>query len=133
MISRGIRGATTVTQNDEKEILAVTRELVDEVCRANAVHPEQVTCMWITVTHDINATFPASAVRANDGWNNVAILCAQEIPVPGALPLCIRLMVLVNTQRTQAEMVHVYLRGAVVLRPDWSHRGSLLAERDTIV
>ncbi|MBU6145957.1 MAG: chorismate mutase [Paenibacillaceae bacterium] len=118
MTTRGIRGATTVTHNNTEEILEATLDLLLEIVRANELTPEHVTCLWITVTDDINATFPARAVRDIPGWEHVAVLCAQEIPVPGALPMCVRLMLLVNTDRSLQQIVHVYARGATVLRPE---------------
>jgi chorismate mutase len=118
MTTRGIRGATTVTENDATEILEATLDLLLEIVSANELIPEHVTCLWITVTDDINATFPARAVRDIPGWEHVAVLCAQEIPVPDALPMCIRLMLLVNTDRSLQQIVHVYARGATVLRPE---------------
>ena len=118
MTTRGIRGATTVNENDAESILEATLHLLRDIVDANELTPEHVTCLWITVTDDLNATFPARAVRDIPGWEHVAVLCAQEIPVPGALPMCIRLMLLVNTERSLQQIVHVYARGAVVLRPE---------------
>lgn len=118
MTTRGIRGATTVPVNEEGEILDATLQLLRDIVDANHLMPEHIACLWITVTDDLNATFPARAVRFLEGWDHVAILCAQEIPVPDALPLCIRVLVLVNTDRSQQEIIHVYARGAVVLRPE---------------
>ncbi|WP_422660805.1 chorismate mutase [Paenibacillus sp. EC2-1] len=120
MMNRGIRGATTVTQNDEQEILRETVLLLDEIVKRNDVQPEDICSVWITMTHDLDATFPARAIRALEGWDLVPLMCSVEIPVQGSLPLCIRLMVQVNTEKSQKEIKHVYLNEAQRLRPDLS-------------
>ncbi|MFC7682025.1 chorismate mutase [Paenibacillus sp. GCM10028914] len=120
MMNRGIRGATTVTQNDEQEILKETVLLLDEIVKRNDVQPEDICSVWITMTHDLDATFPARAIRALDGWDLVPLMCSVEIPVQGSLPRCIRLMVQVNTEKSQREIKHVYLNEAQRLRPDLS-------------
>ncbi len=116
--NRGIRGATTVERNDQEEIYAATEELVAEMIRCNGIDPEMVSNIWITVTGDLNAAFPAVAVRRQPGWDFVPLMCALEIPVEGSLPRCIRLMIQINTEKSQREIGHVYQRGATVLRPD---------------
>lgn len=118
MYVRGIRGATTVEQNEETEILEATRELLEQIIAANEFTPEDIGSVIVTVTSDVTATFPARAIRQMPGWDLVPLMCALEIPVDNSLPLCIRLMVHVNTTRKQNEMCHVYLRKARVLRPD---------------
>ncbi|OWR29233.1 chorismate mutase [Saccharibacillus sp. O23] len=124
MYNRGIRGATTVEQNDREEIYAATEELVAEMIERNGIDPETVSNVWITVTHDLNAAFPAVAVRKRQGWDFVPLMCALEVPVEGSLPRCIRLMIQVNTEKSQREIEHVYQRGATVLRPDLARRPS---------
>lgn len=118
MVNRGIRGATTVQHNDEQEILAATAELLGEVIKRNDLDPEQIGSVWITVTADLDAAFPARAVRQLSGWDYVPIMCAMEIPVVGSLPRCIRLLIQVNTEKGQRDMKHVYLNDATALRPD---------------
>lgn len=118
MYARGIRGATTVTRNDAEEILHATTKLLQEIVAQNTVQPEQIANIWITMTEDLNATFPARAIRAMEGWDLVPLMCAIEIPVKGSLPLCIRLMVTINTDKEQHEIRHVYLNEAIALRPD---------------
>lgn len=120
MAVRGIRGATTVARNGETEILTATRELLDEMIAANDLQPEDVCSLIITVTHDLDAAFPARAVRVVEGWELVPLMCSLEIPVPGSLPLCIRFMMQVNTEKLQKDMVHIYLHEAKKLRPDLS-------------
>ena len=122
MYARGIRGATTVTCNDAEEILHATTKLLQEIVAQNTVQPEQIANIWITMTEDLNATFPARAIRAMEGWDLVPLMCAIEIPVKGSLPLCIRLMVTINTDKEQHEIRHVYLNEAIALRPDLSSK-----------
>ena len=116
-VLRGIRGATTVTEDTAEAILAATEELVREIVAANALQPEDIGSALFTVTPDLRAEFPAAAARRM-GWTMVPLLNFTEIGVPGRLERCIRVLVHVNTVRTQNEMVHVYLREAVALRPD---------------
>jgi chorismate mutase len=118
MPCRGIRGATTVESNAREAILEATRELLDELIRQNDIRKEDVASAYFTTTPDLNAEFPAVAARNGFGWSNVALMCGHEMDVPGSLRMCLRIMLHVNTERTQDEICHVYLRGAAVLRPD---------------
>lgn len=118
MVNRGIRGATTVTNNEEGEILRETVTLLREIVEKNDVIAEDICSVWITMTADLDATFPARAIREIEGWELVPLMCSVEIPVKGSLPRCIRLMVQVNTDKTQREIRHVYLNEAKRLRPD---------------
>jgi chorismate mutase len=117
MPCRGIRGATTVESNSASEILAATRELLDSILQANDVAPEDIASVVFTATRDLTAAFPAQAAR-DLGWQQVPLLDAQEIPVPGSLARCVRVLVHWNTDRSQEQIRHVYLRGATLLRPD---------------
>lgn len=118
MFVRGIRGATTVVHNEEKEILDATSELLQHIIRENEIDPEQICSVFITTTHDLTATFPARAIRQLPGWELVPLMCSLEIPVQPSLPRCIRLMVHVNTTKSQKQINHVYLNEAKILRPD---------------
>ncbi len=122
MPCRGIRGATTVESDTAAAILAATRELLDCVVEANGVQVEDVASALFTVTKDLTAAFPAQAAREL-GWGHVALLDGREIPVPGGLPRCVRVLVHWNTDVPQAAIRHVYLRGAAALRPDLSGGG----------
>jgi chorismate mutase len=106
-----------VARNDSAEILAATDELLRALIEANELQPDDIVSGLFTVTNDLDAVFPARAAE-EFGWNLVALLHATEIPVPGSLPKCIRLMVHAYTARSRAEIKHCYLRGATVLRPD---------------
>ncbi len=114
---QGIRGATTVESNDAQQILEATDELLRNLIAANDLTPDDVVSGLFTMTADLNAAFPARAAEVY-GWNIVALLHSTEVPVPGSLPRCIRLLVHAYTRRTREEIRHVYLRGATVLRPD---------------
>ena len=118
MAVRGIRAANTVENNDEQEILQATADMLQKLIDANRVKPEDVCSIFITVTRDLDAAFPARAIRAFPGWELVPLMHALEVPVPGSLAKCIRLMVLVNTEKEQKDIVHVYLNKATQLRPD---------------
>jgi chorismate mutase len=118
MTMRGIRGATSVEADTPELILKATRELLEETLRANGIETfEEVVSVIFTMTTDLTSTFPAEAARTM-GMNFVPLLCASEIPVPGSLPRCIRILLHVNTGKTQREIVHVYLHEARKLRPD---------------
>ena len=115
---RGIRGATTVEVDESEAILEATRELLVAMLKRNGVDDfEPIAAICFTTTPDLLATFPAEAARAL-GMTKVPLLCNQEIPVPGRLPRVVRVMLQINTQLTQDEVQHVYLRDAVALRPD---------------
>ena len=122
MATRGIRGATTVETNSAQSIRERTLELLGVLVAENGLRPEDVASATFTVTDDLDAEFPALAVRSVAGWEDVPLLCAREIPVPGALGGCVRILLLWNTDRPQREIRHAFLRGARTLRPAWAHR-----------
>ena len=119
MAIRGIRGATTVERNDRDLILHATHELLDAIVRLNGLRSEDVAYVWFTVTQDLDAEFPAFAAREL-GWTEVPLMCGREIPVPGALPYCIRALISWNTSKSQHEVRHVFLHRAKELRPAWA-------------
>lgn len=113
---RGIRGAITVEENSEEAISKGVTELLQAIVHENDFSLEDVAGVFFTATPDLDAAFPASAARRL-GWHAVPLLCAVEMNVPGALPRCIRVLVLVNMEGKTA-VRHVYLREARALRPD---------------
>ena len=118
MAVRGIRGATTVENDAAAEILEATRELLVELLRTNGiVEFDEIAAVYFTTTPDLVATFPAEAARCM-GMQLVPLLCASEIAVPNRMPRCIRVLLLLNTDKPQREMTHIYLREAKKLRPD---------------
>ncbi len=116
MYCRGIRGATTVERNEREEILAATTELLELLIQRNELRTDDVASAIFTMTDDLDAEFPAVAARML-GWTDVALMCTREISVPGSLRMCIRILLHVNTERSASEINHVYIRGAVDLRP----------------
>jgi chorismate mutase len=119
---RGLRGATTVEANTREAILRAARDLLAEMIEANGVKRDDVASAWFTTTTDLDAEFPAVTARADFGWTNVALMCAHEMDVPGSLRMCLRILMHVNTERSQEEMHHIYQQGARVLRPDIANR-----------
>jgi chorismate mutase len=117
MLCRGIRGAITVDANTPQAILDATADLLTAMIEANSIRSEDVASVIFTATPDLNAEFPALAARCL-GWNDVALLCGQEMAVPGSLAMCLRVLLHVNTDKSADEIAHVYLRGAQALRPD---------------
>ena len=116
-VVRGIRGAIQAERDERDAILSATEKLLIAIRDRNEFALEDVASALFTVTPDLRAGFPASAARRL-GWTSVPLLNFTEIPVPGDLPRCIRTMILINTTLAQHEIVHVYLDGAVALRPD---------------
>jgi len=120
MICRGIRGATVADSDSRDDILSAARQLLALMIRQNDILPEDVASAIFTTTPDLTAEFPALAARQL-GWLDVPLLCCHEIGVPGALEKCVRIMVHWNTEKTQQDITHVYIKGAQRLRPDLSN------------
>jgi chorismate mutase len=119
MPCRGVRGATTIESNSRDEILDETRKLLALMIRFNGIHSEDVVSGIFTVTRDLDAEFPALAARQL-GWLEVPMLCSYEIGVPGSLAKCVRILLHWNTEKSQKEITHVYMKDARKLRPDLS-------------
>ncbi len=118
MSVRGVRGATTVNEDQADKMLDATQELLEAILAANpGMHTEDIASVVFTLTHDLCSGFPALAAR-RIGWDSVPMMCAREIPVPGSLPHCIRVLLHWNTDVPQGGIRHIYLREAVKLRPD---------------
>lgn len=117
---KGIRGAAGVAGNTRDSILQSTTDLLLEMVRRNDFHPDQVVTALFTLTPDLNAAFPAAAARAL-GWMDTPLMCAQEIPVPEALPRIVRVLLLVEGMES---VQHVYLGAATALRPDLAQHGT---------
>jgi len=118
MMTRGLRGATTVTSNDAVEMIENTKHLIAEMVKKNEVKPENISHVFISVTNDLNAVFPAKALREFSGWTYVPVMCMQEIDVPNSLEKCIRIMMVLRTDKNQDELIHIYHNDAIKLRPD---------------
>ena len=112
----GLRGATTADANSQEAILDATEELLRELVAANGLAESDIAAVFFTTTTDLNAEFPAVAARVRLGWEHTALMSSHEIAVPDAQPAVIRTMLLVNTERSKEELVHLYLKGARNLR-----------------
>jgi chorismate mutase len=106
-----------VDANEREAVLERTTELVAEVMSRNSLVPDDVISVLFTTTPDLTAEFPALAARKL-GFQDVPLLCASEIAVPGAMPRVVRLLMHVDTPRPRSAITHVYLRGAAALRLD---------------
>jgi chorismate mutase len=114
---RALRGATTVAEDSGAQITERVQELLTELLARNGLVLDDVISVIFTATADVVSMFPATAARGI-GFGAVPLLCASEIPVPGAMPRCIRVLAHVTTERPPADLRHVYLHGAQVLRDD---------------
>jgi chorismate mutase len=120
MSLRGIRGATVASDQSADAVLTATRELLLALLNANpTLAKEDLASVLFTVTADLTAVFPARAAREL-GWDEVPLMDALEIPVPGSLERCIRVLALWNTDLPASQVHHVYLGAAAGLRPDLS-------------
>ena len=117
MPCRGVRGATSVEENSREAILRGTRQLLALMIRRNGVTSQDVGSIIFSVTDDLNREYPALAARQL-GWFDVPLLCTNEIPVPGGMPLCVRILINWNTDKSQKDIVHIYIKDAIQLRPD---------------
>ena len=118
MTTRGVRGAITIESDTKENVLSATKELLEAILRVNSdLKTDDIASAIFTVTDDIVSVYPALAAR-QIGWTQVPMMCAREIPVEGSLSLCIRVLIHWNTEKSQSEIKHVYLRDAVKLRPD---------------
>jgi chorismate mutase len=114
-VCRGIRGATVAAENSTEAIHGATRELLSQLIEANQIEEEAVAAAYFTMTPDLNACFPAAAARQL-GWTNTALMGATEVAVPGSLDKCIRILILLNTDKASADLVNLYLHGTATLR-----------------
>lgn len=116
---RGIRGAVCVARNDEAAVMEATAGLLRRLIAENGIDTADMAAIFFTATPDLNACYPAAAARSI-GLVQVPLFGACELNPPGAMPRCVRVLVLLNTEKSQAEMRHVYLGEASALRPDWA-------------
>jgi chorismate mutase len=114
---RAIRGATTIDEDTAAQVSERTAELLTAMLERNGVRTDDLISVVLTATPDIHAMFPATAAR-EVGLGAVPLLCASEIDVDGAMPLCIRVLAHLETARPRDELHHIYLHGAKGLRDD---------------
>ena len=127
---RGVRGAIVVGKDEPEAILFATRDLLQTILDANpALRIEDLASVLFSATVDLASVYPAQAAREM-GWELVPLMCVQEIPVPGSLARCIRVLLHWNTELSQAAVHHVYLGAATSLRPDFHARISSRTEEE---
>ena len=114
---RALRGATTVDADTPEQVKDRVCSLVQEMLDRNGVDHDDIISIVFTATEDVTSAFPASAARTI-GLGDVPLLCARELSIDGATPLCIRVLMHLTTERSRAELRHVYLEGAKGLRDD---------------
>ena len=117
MPCRGVRGATTADSNSKEDLLVATRQLLALMIRQNDIDSDDVASILFSTTRDLNAEFPALAARQL-GWLDVPLICTHEIDVPGSIGSCVRVLMHWNTEKSQKEIVHIYMKEAVKLRPE---------------
>ena len=116
---RGVRGATTVERNDPEYIRDAVLELFQVLIKENNLAPENVVSATFTLTSDLNAAYPSTFVREYlEGWDQVPLLDVAQLSIPGSLPLCLRVLLHVNSLLRQDQIHHAYLREAKRLRLD---------------
>ena len=115
MISKGIRGAITVEENTQEAIKDATLELLSEMVKENNILTKDISHVFFTLTEDLNADFPAKYARINLKWKNVPMMCFNELDVPNAIKMCLRVLIVVNCG-DNFEPEFVYLDGAEDLR-----------------
>ena len=119
MYQRGIRGAITVDSNSIEEIKKATIELISELKQRNKYKDADISNVIFTMTQDLDAAYPAKFAREEfETWQNVPMMCVQELNINGSLPKCLRILIVINTDLAQNEIKHVYLKGAEKLRKD---------------
>ena len=117
---RGIRGATTADNNDRESIIDATKELLESIVNKNNLNVDDIAASFFTTTKDLTAEYPAVAARRSLGWTLVALSNTHEMEVPNDISKCIRVLILVNTDKKQSEINNIYLKDAINLR----NRGS---------
>ena len=115
MITKGIRGAITVAENTSSSIKEATLELLSKMIERNNISVENISHVDFTLTNDLNAEFPAKFARIDMGWTDVAMMCFHELDVPNALPMCLRVLIVLNCE-TDFVPQFVYFKDASKLR-----------------
>ena len=120
---RGLRGATTVSHNSAEAITEAVNQLLDVLETQNYLDPAEIVSATFSVTQDLDAVFPAAVARRRPGWEQVPLLDVLHMQVPHSLERCIRVLIHLNTLMPQNDLRSVYLRKAVMLRPDLAFSG----------
>lgn len=126
---RGIRGATTANENTADAITEATEELLRELVFLNNLNTADICFAYFTTTRDLTAEYPAYAAR-RIGWLDVPLLCGHDmdvqVPNPRGVPMCVRVLLLLNTPRPQSAMRFAYMRGAQAIKVDLEHLRGIL-------
>ena len=115
---QGIRGAITVENDTKEEIIVAVQKMLKSILYENDITSEDIGAAIFSATDDIKSAFPAFAARQLPGWNLVPLFDAQQLDIENSIRKCIRVLLLVNTDKTQKEIKHIYLGRAATLRPD---------------
>lgn len=115
---QGIRGAITVEHDTRDEVICAVKELLTAILNENDISAEDIGAALFSATKDITSVFPAFAARQLPNWDLVPLFDAQQLYIENSLEKCIRVLLLVNTDKTQREIKHIYLGRATCLRPD---------------
>lgn len=113
---RGVRGATTSHDHTRAGVIEATTDLLRRMVEANGIDTDDVAATIFSTSPDLTAEFPAVAARENLKWEHVPLMCGHEMAVPHGQQRCIRILVLWNTEKRQADIKHIYLRDAANLR-----------------
>jgi chorismate mutase len=116
-VLRALRGATTVDRDEAVHVHERVIALLEQMCERNDVDHDDIVSILFTATDDLHATFPAAGARKM-GLGDVPLMCARELDIAGGTPRCIRVLMHLTTDRSRADLRHVYLEGAVGLRDD---------------
>lgn len=114
---RGVRGATTVEHNSRRSIMDATLELLQAMIETNGIAEDEVASILFTATPGLDAAYPAAAARQL-GWTRTALMGFQEAHVIDGLQQCVRVLIHWNTNKPMDAIQHIFLHGAVALRPD---------------
>ena len=115
---RGVRGATTASENDRDAILDATAELLQDMVATNQIDTADIACVFFSMTPDLDDEYPATAARVRLDWRKVPLFGQREIAPPNSIPKCIRVLILWNTAKPADEIQFTYLRGAAHLRTE---------------
>ncbi len=119
MNQRGIRGAITLESNNISDVKSAVVELITEIKRNNKFKEEDISHVIFTLTSDIDSIYPAKIAREEfSGWNNVPMMCVQEMNIKNSIKKCLRILIVINTNLEQKEIKHIYLKEAEKLRED---------------
>ncbi len=118
MALRGLRGAITVEENTQKAIWAAAQLLITDLMSANQIHPDTIGAIIFSCTKDLTAAFPTAGVRQLPAFQYLPLFDTLELDIEGSLPMCIRVLILADIDKSLMEVCHVYLGEAKKLRPD---------------